>query len=79
MDKFIPKSPDKFLKKDADATLARFGHLNELVNKLNQAAENVYADNAAALAGGLVAGDFYSTDGTAAAPLNAAGIVMVVV
>ena len=79
MDKFIPKSPDKFLKKDADATLARFGHLNELVNVINQITENVYADNAAAVAGGLSVGDLYSTDGTAAAPLNVAGIVMVVV
>lgn len=61
MDKFIPKSPDKFLKKDADATLARFGHLNELVNVINQITENVYADNAAAVAGGLSVGDLYST------------------
>jgi len=79
MNKFIPSSPDKFLKKDADATLARFGHLNELVNKLNQAVENVYADNAAALAGGLAPGDFYSTDGTGAAPLDIPGIVLIVI
>lgn len=70
MNKFIPKSPDKFLKKDADATLARFGHLNELVNVINQITENVYADNAAAVAGGLSVGDLYST---------AAGEVRVVV
>jgi hypothetical protein len=36
-----------------------------------------YADNAAAVAGGLAVGDVYMTDGTAAAPLNAAGILMV--
>lgn len=40
---------------------------------------NSYADNAAALAAGLLAGDIYSTNGTAAAPLNVAGILMIVV
>tara|TARA_Y100000592_G_scaffold71606_1_gene111473 strand:+ start:1547 stop:2554 length:1008 start_codon:yes stop_codon:yes gene_type:complete len=38
---------------------------------------NSFADNAAAVAGGLSAGDVYQTDGTAAAPLNVAGILMV--
>jgi|TARA_R100000781_G_scaffold1086_1_gene1763 hypothetical protein len=37
-----------------------------------------YDDNAAALAGGLAAGDIYQTTGAGAAPLNAAGILMVV-
>jgi hypothetical protein len=37
-----------------------------------------YADNAAAVAGGLTTGQTYQTDGTGAAPLNAAGIVMIV-
>ncbi len=37
-----------------------------------------YADNAAAVAGGLKTGQTYQTDGTGAAPLNAAGIVMIV-
>ena len=37
-----------------------------------------YADNAAALAAGLVAGQTYQTDGTGQAPLNVAGIVMIV-
>lgn len=36
-----------------------------------------YADDAAAGVGGLVAGDMYVTDGTGAAPLNIAGILMV--
>ena len=36
-------------------------------------------DNADALAQGLVAGQLYQTDGTGAAPLNVAGIVMIVV
>ena len=36
-----------------------------------------YNDDAAAGVGGLVAGQLYQTTGTGAAPLNAAGIVMV--
>jgi hypothetical protein len=36
MEKFIPKSPDKFLKKDADMALAKFGHLNAIVDKINE-------------------------------------------
>jgi hypothetical protein len=38
-----------------------------------------FQDNAAALVGGLAIGTLYRTSGTGAAPLNAAGIVMVVV
>ena len=37
-----------------------------------------HADNTAALASGLTAGQTYQTDGTGAAPLNVAGIVMIV-
>ena len=37
-----------------------------------------YDDNAAALLGGLSAGQLYQTTGAGAAPLNAAGIVMIV-
>jgi hypothetical protein len=40
-------------------------------------ATSAFADNAAAVAGGLAAGAVYRTDGTGAAPLNAAGILMV--
>ena len=36
-------------------------------------------DNADALVQGLVAGQLYQTNGTGAAPLNVAGIVMIVV
>lgn len=36
-----------------------------------------YDDNAAALGGGLVAGEIYQTTGSGAAPLNVAGIMMV--
>ncbi|MBN88402.1 hypothetical protein CMO95_02280 [Candidatus Woesearchaeota archaeon] len=37
-----------------------------------------YQDNAAALAGGLAVGQQYQTNGLGAAPLNVAGIVMIV-
>ena len=37
-----------------------------------------HADQAAASGAGLAAGHLYQTDGTAGAPLNVAGIVMVV-
>ena len=36
-----------------------------------------YQDEAAAIVGGLAAGQLYQTTGTGAAPLDAAGIVMV--
>jgi len=36
-----------------------------------------YADEAAALAGGLATGKLFQTTGTAAAPLNVAGIIMI--
>ena len=40
MEKFIPQSPDKFLKKDADMSLAKFGHINAVVDQVtaNEAA-----------------------------------------
>ncbi len=43
-----------------------------------QIGSNAYADNAAALLGGLSAGQLYQTTGAGAAPLNVAGIVMIV-
>lgn len=36
MDKFIPQSPDPFLKKEADMTGARFGHINAIVDEINK-------------------------------------------
>ena len=38
----------------------------------------IFADDAAAIAGGLLSGDIYETDGGAAAPLNIAGLLVVV-
>lgn len=90
---------------DGNATLARVGHVNAVIDtftediatiqddlttvqndvdvlesRLDEITSNVFADNAAAISiGGLAVGDLYSTDGTGAAPLNVAGIVMVVV
>ena len=61
MKKFTPASPDALLKKEADMTLAKFGHLNKLVDVINTITENIYADNTAALAGGLEVGTLYST------------------
>ena len=37
-----------------------------------------YNDNAAAIVGGLTAGQLYQTTGAGAPPLNAAGIIMIV-
>jgi hypothetical protein len=68
MEKFVPQSPDPFLNQDADMSLAKFGHINAIVDELNttnntiaSAKNNVYANNVAALAGGLSTGDFYRT------------------
>lgn len=56
--KFIPQSPDEFLTSESEMSLIKFGHINFLLNQVNN---NVYANNAAALAGGLKVGDFYRT------------------
>lgn len=60
--KFTPQSPDPSMKgNEKNMGLAKFGHLNILVEVFQQMQNNVYANNAAAIAGGLVAGDFYRT------------------
>lgn len=59
--KFFPKSPDKFLKKDEDMAQAKYGHINVIVDKINEISDNVYLNNAAALAAGLTPGTLYST------------------
>jgi predicted nucleic acid-binding Zn-ribbon protein len=75
-----------YRKNDGNATLARVGHVNAVVeeintefeniedqfttiesditsleNRLDEIADNVFADNAAAIAGGLAVGALYST------------------
>ena len=62
MEKFVPQTPDKFLRKDADMAPAKFGHLNEIVIFLNGASDNVFESNDLALAGGLEPGDLYRND-----------------
>lgn len=77
----------KYITKQSDAQVARYGHVNaavefgqqELALFATNIAVNQFADNAAALAGGLQVGELYSTTGAGAAPLNVPGIVMVVV
>ena len=56
MKKFIPQSPDPFLKKGSDMSLAKFGHLNELLRMM----QREFADDTAAKAAGLIVGDLYS-------------------
>ena len=58
--KFIPQSNDPYLRKDADMHLAKFGHINFLLDQINN---NEHVDNAAAKAAGLQDGDFYHTAG----------------
>lgn len=50
-----------YRKNDGNSTLARVGHVNYVLDIINQITENVYADNAAAVTAGLEVGTFYST------------------
>lgn len=62
MERIDIQSFNKYYRKnDGNATLARVGHVNYLLDLINQITENVYADNAAALAAGLEVGALYST------------------
>lgn len=54
--KFIPESPDPFLKRGEDMTPAKFGHLNEILRMT----QREYADDATAVAAGLKVGELYS-------------------
>lgn len=51
----------KYLRFPGDNKLARVGHVNHALAVTNQITTNVFANNAAALAGGLKVGDLYST------------------
>jgi hypothetical protein len=57
MVKFVPVSPDPYLKNENDMAPAKFGHLNALLANIRRE----YANNAAAIAGGLKVGELYST------------------
>ncbi len=54
--KFIPESPDPYLKSGEDMTPAKFGHLNEILRMT----QREYADDTAAKAAGLKVGELYS-------------------
>ena len=77
---FSQTSPDPTLTKAAAAGaygsggLAKLAHVNAVIGTLTLAA---YPDNAGAVVD-LATGDLYHTDGTGAAPLTVAGMVMVV-
>jgi hypothetical protein len=60
-----------FIKNTADMPITTAGGIT-FTNSLP-----AYADDAAAGTAGLTAGQMYQTDGTGAAPLNAAGILMI--
>lgn len=47
MDKFIPQSPDKLLKKDADMSLAKFGHINAIVDQVTANEASILANTTA--------------------------------
>lgn len=55
--KFVPISPDPYLKKDEDMAPAKFGHLNKMLADMRRE----YPDNATAIAAGLKIGEVYST------------------
>lgn len=74
---------DIILRSD-DTTLATTSTIQLTPTSINYNAANHnmvgltdFADDAAAGAGGLVTGDLYQTNGSGAAPLNVAGIVMI--
>lgn len=40
INKFVPSSPDLFLNDDPDMSLAKFGHINAIVNEVNKVTGN---------------------------------------
>jgi len=61
MVKFVPISPDPYLKKEDDMAPAKFGHLNALLANIRRE----YSSNTEACLAGLKPGELYSTpDGT---------------
>mgnify|MGYP003113547078 FL=1 len=64
--------PEIELEADGDINLNRTGNGGILLGGLD-----AYADDAAAGAAGLPKDKLYQTDGTGAAPLDVAGIVMI--
>ena len=60
------------LETDGDINLNRTGNGGVLIGNLQS-----FADDAAAGAAGVITNKLYQTDGTGAAPLNVAGIIMI--
>ena len=54
--KFIPESPDPFLKKGEDMAPAKFGHLNEILRMM----QREFVNDTAAKEAGLTVGELYS-------------------
>lgn len=54
--KFIPESPDPYLKSGEDMAPAKFGHLNEILRMT----QREYANDIAAKDAGLKVGELYS-------------------
>ena len=54
--KFIPESPDPYLKKGEDMAPAKFGLLNEILRMT----QREFANDAAAIEAGLTVGELYS-------------------
>jgi len=54
--KFIPESPDPFLKKGEDMAPAKFGHINEILRMT----QREFTDDNAAIEAGLTVGELYS-------------------
>lgn len=80
-----PTASDKVIGTDVAGTVTdatknfTAGSIAALVQSAGVLTLTPYRDNAAALLGGLTAGDLYQTDGSGgSAPLDTAGIVMVV-
>lgn len=66
MNKFKPQSPDPFLKKDADMSLAKFGHLNAIVDEITTMA-NIYVPisvNSSTTVNGTITNNGSSISGT---------------
>ncbi len=64
LNEFTPKSPDPSIITQADQGLAKFGHINIIVDYLTN--RPIYANNAAAVAAGLQPGQLFVLTATKA-------------
>lgn len=75
--KATPTATDLLLGTDVGSADATKNFIVQSVFDAVIAVTPAYNDDAAAGVGGLVAGELFQTTGAGAAPLNAAGIVMI--